>query len=101
MNEVLSLLLMFICGGILAALYFSALWFTVQRIQHNEKPVFWLITSLTLRMGLLLIVFYLILDYGHWMHLLAVLAGFVAVRILSALRVRQLSAPCISKEKQI
>ncbi|GJL74708.1 MAG TPA: ATP synthase subunit I [Nitrosomonas sp.] len=102
MNEALPLLLMFFGGVMLAALYLSSLWFTVKHIQHTEKPVFWLIISLTLRMLLLLTAFYFILKFGHWGHLLAALAGFVALRIASTRRIRhQLSAWGFAKEKRI
>ncbi len=102
MSEMLFLLLMFFGGVMLAALYLSSLWFTVKYVQHAEKPVFWLIISLTLRMLLLLTAFYFVLKFGHWGHLLAVLVGFVALRIVSTRRIRhQLSAWGFAKEKRI
>ncbi|SFK43322.1 F1/F0 ATPase, subunit 2 [Nitrosomonas aestuarii] len=101
MNEALFLFLMFIGGVMLAALYLSSLWFTVKCIQYTEKPVFWLIISLALRMLLLLTAFYFILKFGHWGHLLAALAGFVMLRIVSTSRMRhQLSAWDFTKEKR-
>lgn len=102
MNDVLSLVLMFICGMILAILYLFGLWFTVQRIREGEHPVFWLITSLILRMALLLTAFYFILSYGNWEYLLAVLAGFITLRIFTTRSMRQrVSASTLAKEKRL
>ncbi|SER57243.1 F1/F0 ATPase, subunit 2 [Nitrosomonas sp. Nm51] len=102
MDDPLILIWMFTGGMILGAVYFSALWFTVRYIQNGRYPAFWLIASLILRMTVLLVAFYLILHYGHWGHLLAVLAGFVTLRILSVRSMRrQISASGNIKEKQL
>ena len=102
MHDLLILILMFAGGMILGVVYFSGLWFTVRYIKNGAHQAFWLIASLILRLTLLLAVFYLILSYGHWGHLLAVLAGFVAVRILSVRNMRrQLSASVDTKEKPL
>ena len=94
MHDLLFLLLMFLCGLMLGGLYFSGLWFTVQRIHHGNHPVFWLITSMAVRMVLLLLAFYAILSYGNWTHLLAVLAGFVVLRMFYTRRMRsRVTAP--------
>lgn len=102
MNDMLILVLTFMSGMILGVLYFSGLWFTVQYIHHGKHPTFWLVTSLILRMTLLLTAFYLILSYGHWGHLLAALAGFVIFRIFSTRSMRrQVSSSGVAKEKQV
>jgi len=92
-HDLLSLALMFAAGMVLGGLYFSGLWFTVQRIQqqhHAKHPAFWIIASLVFRMTLLLIAFYVVLSYGSWAHLLAVLAGFIVLRMISTRKMRQL-----------
>lgn len=88
MHDLLFLVLMFLCGAILGGLYFTGLWFTVRRIHNGKRPVFWLIFSMAVRMVLLLLVFYAILSYGNWVHLLAVLAGFVVLRMYYTRRMR-------------
>ncbi|MCB1985334.1 MAG: ATP synthase subunit I [Burkholderiales bacterium] len=88
MHDLLYLVLMFLCGVVLGGIYFFGLWFTVQRIHNGKHPVFWLISSMAVRMILLLLAFYLILSYGNWIHLLAVLAGFVVLRMIYTRRVR-------------
>jgi len=89
-HDLLSLALMFAGGMILGGLYFSGLWFTVQRIQQEKHPAFWIIASLVFRMALLLIAFYFVLSVGSWVHLLAVLAGFIVLRMISTRKMRQL-----------
>jgi F1F0 ATPase subunit 2 len=89
MNDWLFLLLMFLSGVLLGITYLAALWLTVQHLQHGRRPALWLITSLLLRMLLLVAAFYLILGNGHWQHLLAALAGFMTLRILTIHTVRR------------
>lgn len=88
MHDLWSLVLAVLCGVILGGMYFTGLWFTVQRIHNGKHPVFWLITSMAMRMILLLAAFYAILSYGNWVHLLAVLTGFVVIRMLYTRRMR-------------
>lgn len=70
----------FFLGVALGGLYFGALWFTVSRLAHTRRPALLMVASLSARLALLLIGFYVILDGAHWDRLLAALLGFVAVR---------------------
>ncbi|MCP5245111.1 MAG: ATP synthase subunit I [Burkholderiales bacterium] len=88
MHDLSFLFLMFLFGLILGGMYFSGLWFTVQRIHNGKHPVAWLIASMAVRMALLLSAFYAILSYGNWTHLLAVLAGFIVLRMFYTRRMR-------------
>ena len=72
----------FIYGTALAGIYFGALWLTVRHLIHHRCPEILVIGSLIVRLGLALIAFYLILDGGHWVRLLAALFGFIIVRTL-------------------
>ena len=72
----------FIYGTALGCIYFGALWLTVHHLIHHRNPEIVLIGSLIVRLGLVLIAFYLILDGVHWVRLLAALVGFVIVRTL-------------------
>jgi len=76
----------FFLGILLSGGYFIALWLTLRRLPHCRRPALLLISSLLARLGLLLIVFYLILKVAHWDHLLAALIGFIMARILLARR---------------
>lgn len=111
----MGVMLMFVAGGLLAALYLAGLWLTVQYIHrphhsyhphhkrhpHHERPKagLWLTISLVLRLLLLLAAFYLILGDGQWRHLLAALAGFMTLRQLVTHRVQRQLAAATSKPK--
>ncbi len=88
MLDLTCLLLMFLAGGILGVMYFTGLWLTVQRLHDGKYPVLWLMSSMAVRMVLLLTAFYFILHSGDWKHLLAVLAGFIAARMFYSRRMR-------------
>lgn len=89
LNNLVILVMMFVLGALIAALYLSSLWLTVRRIHRGRHPALWLLSSLVVRMGLLLIAFYFIVGDGHWERLLAALAGFVILRTIAIRRVRQ------------
>lgn len=111
----MGVMLMFVAGGLLAALYLAGLWLTVQYIHrphhshhphhkrhpHHERPKagLWLTISLVLRLLLLLAAFYLILGDGQWRHLLAALVGFMTLRQLVTHRVQRQLAAATSKPK--
>lgn len=100
MNNFLLLMLMFISGVFLAAFYLGGLWLTVQRIHNGQHPVLWLITSLLVRMLLLVVTFYLILGDDHWQRLLMALAGFVTLRIFVLHRVRHQTSLTDAKKEE-
>lgn len=83
MNELPSLLLMVLAGALLAGLYLIGLWLTVRDIHRQRHPALWLLLSILLRMGLVLVVFYFILGDQRWSLLLAALFGFIALRIVA------------------
>ena len=114
----MGVMLMFVAGGLLAALYLAGLWLTVlyihrphhshhshhsyhKRHPHHERPKagLWLTISLVLRLLLLLVALYLILGDGQWRHLLAALAGFMTLRQLVIRRVQRQVAAATSKPK--
>ena len=123
----MGVMLMFVAGGLLAALYLAGLWLTLQYIHRphhsyhsyhsyhshhshdsyhkrhprHERPKagLWLTISLVLRLLLLLVALYLILGDGQWRHLLAALAGFMTLRQLVTRRVQRQVAAATSKPK--
>ena len=117
----MGVMLMFVAGGLLAALYLAGLWLTVlyihrphhsyhshhshhsyhKRHPHHERPKagLWLTISLVLRLLLLLVALYLILGDGQWRHLLAALVGFMTLRQLVTHRVQHQLAAATSKQK--
>ena len=81
MTETLTLVLAWVAGGALGAMFFGGLWWTVQKVLSSTRPAFWFFGSLLLRTSLTLAGFYFVAG-GHWQRLLACLAGFVIARLI-------------------
>jgi F1F0 ATPase subunit 2 len=85
----LILALFFLIGMLLGGLYFAALWSTLRKMQASRHPLRLLAVSLLLRMAVLLVAFYLILDDGQWERLAAALPGFLLARAIALRRSRK------------
>jgi len=81
MNETLTLALACIAGGMLGAIFFGGLWWTVRNGVSSKQPALWFLVSLLVRMSIALAGFYFI-GRGNWKLLLACLIGFVAARVI-------------------
>ena len=81
MNEFLILILAFVAGLLLGAVFFGALWWTVRRAVVAKKPALWFLGSLLVRMGVALAGFYFV-GRGDWRKLLACLLGFFLARVI-------------------
>ena len=81
MTETLTLVLAWVAGGALGAMFFGGLWWTVQKALSSKRPALWCFGSLLLRMCLTLAGFYYVAG-GHWQRLLACLLGFVIARLI-------------------
>ena len=81
MNEWWMLVLAFVTGLMLGAVFFGGLWWTVRRAVTSPRPALLFFTSLLLRMVLTLLGFYLVAG-GQWQRLLLCLFGFVLARPL-------------------
>ncbi len=93
MNEALSLALAWVAGGILGAIFFGGLWWTVRKGVSSERPALWFVASVVLRSGIVLVGFYLV-SSGDWRRLPACLVGFVMAQLVVTRLTRSL------KEKQ-
>lgn len=83
---------MFLLGGALAGLWLAALWRSVRGLADASRPYRRLAGGVVLRLSVLAAGLYLVVAGGrHWTHVLAALAGFVAVRSLVLLAVRRRS----------
>ena len=80
MNETLTLFLAWVAGGILGAIFYGGLWWTVRGAISSKQPAFWFCFSLLLRMSIGLAGFYFVSE-GEWKRLLACLIGFVVARL--------------------
>jgi F1F0 ATPase subunit 2 len=81
MNETLTLVLALVAGGLLGAIFFGGLWWTVRTGASSKQPVLWFFSSLWLRMSIALAGFYFV-SGGRWERLLACLLGFVIARLI-------------------
>ncbi len=82
MSDTLGLLATLAAGGILGALYFGGLWWTVRKGLSSRQPAIWFSGSLLLRTVTTLGGFYWI-GQDSWMRLFTCLLGFVAVRVVA------------------
>jgi len=81
MNETLSLMLAWVAGGLLGALFFGGLWWTVREGVSSPRPALWFLGSFLLRMSIALAGFYFV-SGSHWERLLLCLLGFVMARLV-------------------
>ena len=80
MNETLTLVLSWVAGGVLGAIFFGGLWWTVRKGISSERPALWFFGSLLVRMSITLAGFYFV-GGRHWDRLLLCLLGFVVARM--------------------
>lgn len=81
MIEALTLVLAWVAGGVLGAVFFGGLWWTVRRGVASPQPALWFLGSLLLRMSLALAGFYWV-GRGHGGRLMGCLLGFVMARLV-------------------
>ena len=81
------LLLAFLAGVLLGALFFGGLWWTVQRLMDSSRPHLFIAASFAVRTAAVMAGLYLMLVAG-WPHLLAAVAGFVITRTVIAWKLR-------------
>lgn len=81
MNETPTLVLAWLAGGAIGAIFFGGLWWTVHKGVSSERPELWFLGSLLLRMTIALGGFYFV-SGGRWQRLLLCLVGFVMARVI-------------------
>jgi F1F0 ATPase subunit 2 len=79
MRNGLALFVVFAAGMALGGFYFSVLWQTVRRLPEASSPARLVLSSLLLRMGVILPAFYLLMA-GRWERIVVALGGFVVMR---------------------
>jgi F1F0 ATPase subunit 2 len=71
-----------LAGGVLGALFFGGLWWTLRRVAASRRPYGWLAASFAVRGAVVLAGFALLARLGGWWPPLAALLGFVAARLV-------------------
>jgi F1F0 ATPase subunit 2 len=97
MPEALTLSLAGLAGGLLGAVFFQGLWWTVRRGVASPRAALWFLVSGLLRMSLVVAGF-LLIGGGRWPRLVAGLAGFSLARL--ALIRRRAAAPIVHPPRQ-
>lgn len=88
MNDTLNLALACLAGGLLGAIFFGGLWWTIREGFLSTQPALWFLGSLLVRMSIVLSGFYFV-GHGNWQRLVACLLGFVAARMIVLCVTRQ------------
>ena len=83
MIETLTLLLAWVAGVLLGAVFFGGLWWTVRKGLSSKHPALWFLGSLLLRTSITVTGFYFVAS-GHWERLLVCLLGFIMARLIVA-----------------
>jgi len=83
MNETLTLVLAWVSGTGLGAIFYGGLWWTVRKGVSSQRPALWFFGSPLLRMGIAVAGFYFV-SGSHWERLLLCLLGFVMARLVVA-----------------
>jgi F1F0 ATPase subunit 2 len=78
-SEIPTRLLAWLAGGVLGAMFFGGLWWTVAKGLSSQRPAVWFLASLWLRITLVLAGFYVV-SGNHWDRLMLCLLGFVMAR---------------------
>ncbi len=81
MNEPLTLMVTGLFGGILGAVFFGGLWWTIRKGVASAQPAFWFLGSLLVRMSIVLAGFYVV-GHEHWERLVACLLGLLMARFV-------------------
>ena len=95
MNEALSFTFAAVAGGLLGALFFGGLWWTVQKGVSSPRPALWFLGSVLARMSIVLAGFYFV-GRDDWRRLVAGLLGFVIARFV----VIRLTRPLVEKSSR-
>ncbi len=81
MTSILTPALAFLTGGVLGAIFFGGLWWTIRKGIPSKRTAAWFMVSLFLRMAVALTGFYLV-GHDHWKRMLVCLAGFFVARLV-------------------
>jgi F1F0 ATPase subunit 2 len=81
MNEPSSMALVLVMGILLGVIFFGGLWWTVRLGVSSKRVARWFLSSMLLRMCIVLLGLYFVLG-GNWTRLLAALLGFIIARLI-------------------
>lgn len=83
MNEILISLLVVVIGAALGVFFFGGLWFTVQKLVNTKTPGLLFLGSFILRMSIVVLGFYGVMQLVSWLNGLLCLFGFIVARVIA------------------
>ena len=98
-NDTLIRILAFGAGGLLGAMFFGGLAWTVRKGVSSERPALWFMGSMMLRMGIALAGFYVV-SAGHLDRMLFCLLGFTVARPIATRLTRPSQPDRISQPQE-
>jgi F1F0 ATPase subunit 2 len=81
MSEALTLARTWVAGGLLGALFFGGLWWTVRKGVSSKRPALWFSGSFVVRMGVV-VSGVCVASRGRWEQLLSCLVGLLMASVL-------------------
>ena len=81
-TNILALIISFLIGGLAGYIYFFGLWLTLLKLPIIKNPGLLMISSLLLRTGFVMSVFYLIMLTASWQGLVTGLIGLTLMRLI-------------------
>ncbi|PWQ93843.1 ATP synthase subunit I [Leucothrix arctica] len=81
-TNILALIISFLIGGLAGYIYFFGLWLTLLKLPKINNPGLLMISSLLLRNGFVMSVFYLIMLTASWQGLVTGLIGLTLMRLM-------------------
>lgn len=91
MNEIIQFVFMLTSGFVLGVLFFGGLWFTVKKSVSVKNPVLWIFGSFIVRMGIVLLGFYYLIQFG-WHAMFLGLFGLIMARFITMYFIRKYDA---------
>ncbi len=98
MIEAPAFVLASLAGGVLGAIFFGGLWWTIRLGISSKWAAVWFLGSLLLRTAIALVGFYFV-SRGDWRRVLACLFGFLIARFLVTMLTRTTSSPAAACER--
>jgi F1F0 ATPase subunit 2 len=98
-NLILTLMIAFAAGVTLGLSSLLALWHSLQTLSRHSYPVLWIVANTVLRLVLVTVILFAIMQFGEWRHLLASVVGFALARWLITRRLSQLNNLIFNRER--
>lgn len=99
MNEIVIMLLALLAGFVLGVVFFGGLWLTVKNGLQSKKSALVFTGSFIIRMVILLVSFYFIVQLG-WENAVVCLAGFIIARFVVIRLTKQMDQTVVDYTKE-